>query len=258
PGDEVYYAGSITRPGGNSEFHLVDERIVGHKPRSLDFAQAAALPLTAITAWEGLYDRLGIPQNAAENVGKSILIVSAAGGVGSIATQLASLSGITVIGTASRPDTVQWAKEHGAIYTINHHESFAPQLKRLGLAMVNYIFCLSSTEQHWDEMVEVIAPQGKIGLIVEARVPLDITALQSKSATIAWEFMFTRSMYQTSDMVEQHKLLDQLARLVDAGKVYTTLTELLSPINATNLRQAHARVESGKMIGKIVLENFAS
>lgn len=256
PGDEVYYAGSIARPGGDSEFHLVDERIVGHKPKSLDFAQAAALPLTSITAWEALFDRLGIARQADQNAGKSIVIIGAAGGVGSIATQLARLAGLTVIGTASRPESIQWAKEHGAAYTISHREAFAPQLKRLGFGSVDYIFCLNSTEKHWRNMTEVIAPQGKICSIVEMEEPVDLTALQQKSVTFVWEWMFTRAFYQTGDMLEQHHLLNELANLVDAGKIRTTLSERLEPITAVNLRQAHKKVERGSMMGKIVLEHF--
>jgi len=256
PGDEVYYAGSINRPGGNSEFHLVDERIVGHKPRSLDFAQSAALPLTALAAWEGLFDRLGVSQTPGENQGKSIVIIGAAGGVGSIATQLAKRAGLVVIGTASRPESAQWAQEHGASHIINHHQAFAPQLKQIGFKRVDYIFCLNSTDKQWDNMVEVIAPQGKICSIVEAHGPLNLSALQRKSATFAWEWMYTRSLYQTPDMIEQHNILDRVAALVDAGEIHTTLTERLTPITAANLRQAHAKLESGSTIGKIVLENF--
>lgn len=258
PGDEVYYAGDITRPGSNSEFHLVDERIVGHKPRSLDFAQAAAMPLTTLTAWEGLFDRLGISKQPAENQGKSILIINAAGGVGSIATQLARRAGLTVIGTASRPETVEWAREHGAEAIINHHQPFAPQLKALGNPTVHYIFCLNHTEQHWQHMVEAIVPQGKICSIVETKNPIDLSALQGKSATFVWEFMFTRAMYQTADMIEQHHILDTVANLLDTGELKTTLTQRLSPINASNLRQAHAAVENGNMIGKFVLEDFST
>ena len=256
PGDEVYYSGSIARPGGNSEFHLVDERIVGHKPKSLNFAQAAALPLTAIAAWEALFDRLAIPRQADQNAGKSMVIIGAAGGVGSIATQLGRLAGLIVIGTASRPESIQWAKEHGAAFTISHREAFAPQLKHLGFESVDYIFCLNSTEKHWRNMTEVIAPQGKICSIVEMEEPVDLTALQQKSVTFVWEWMFTRAFYQTSDMIEQHHLLTELAKLVDAGKIGTTLSERLEPITAANLRQAHKNVETGSMMGKIVLENF--
>ena len=255
-GDEVYYAGSITRPGGNSEFHLVDERIVGHKPKTLDFAQAAALLLTSITAWEALFERLGVSHSANDNQRKRILIIGAAGGVGSIATQFAHLAGLTVIGTASRRESVQWAKAHGADYTIDHHKAFAPQLQQLGFAAVDYIFCLNSTAKHWSDMVEVSAPQGKICSIVEIREAVDLSALQGKSVTFAWESMFTRSSYQTADMIEQHNLLNQLALLIDAGKIQTTLTERLEPITAANLRAAHRKIESGQTIGKIVLANF--
>lgn len=254
PGDEVYYAGDLNRPGGNSEFHLVDERIVGHKPKSLDFAQAAALPLTTLTAWEGLFERLGIAARPEDNRGKSILMIGAAGGVGSIATQLARWAGLTVVGTASRPESAQWAKQHGAEYIINHHQPFTEQLKQFGFQAIDYIFCLNRTEKHWDNMVETIAPQGKICLIAGTRQPVDISALHDKSATIVLELMFTRSMFQTADMIEQHHLLNRVAELIDAGIIQTTLTERLSPINAANLRQAHAQVEKGSMIGKIVLE----
>jgi NADPH:quinone reductase len=256
PGDEVYYAGSNMRPGGNSEFHRVDERIVGHKPQSLDFAQAAALPLTSLTALEGLFERLGIARDPATNQGKTILIIGAAGGVGSIATQLANLAGLTVIGTASRPETIQWAKEHGAAYTISHTQPFIPQLKALGFATVDYIFCLNSPGKHWDDIAEAIVPQGKICSILPIDASANLGPLFQKSVTLAWELMFTRPMFQTVDMIEQHKHLEALTQLVDAGKIQTTLTELLEPINAANLRAAHAKVEGGQTIGKVVLANF--
>ncbi len=255
-GDEVYYAGSVTRPGGDSEFHLVDERIVGNKPKSLDFAQAAALPLTALTAWEAMFERLGISLSANDNKGKRILTIGAAGGVGSIATQLAHHAGLTVIGTASRPETVQWAKAHGADYTIDHHKAFAPQLKELGFEYVDYIFCLNSTDKHWDDMVEVIAPLGRVASIVGTNGLINLSALTGKSVVFAWELMFTRARYQTPDMIEQHNILNQLAQLVDEGKIQSTLTEKLEPITAATLREAHKKVESGKTIGKIVLANF--
>jgi zinc-binding alcohol dehydrogenase family protein len=256
PGDEVFYAGSITRPGGNSEYHLVDERIVGAKPSKLDFAQAAALPLTSITAWESLYDRLGISRNNADNSGKTILIIGAAGGVGSIATQLAKYSGLTVIGTASRPESAEWAKGLGADHIINHFEAFVPQLKAAGFEQVDYILCLNSTEQHWVNMAEAIAPQGKICSIVETDELLNLTLLKNKSVTFVWELMFTRSTYQTPDMIEQHKLLNEVARLVDEGVIRTTTNETLTPINAANLRKAHAMLETGRTVGKVVLEHF--
>jgi len=256
PGDEVYYAGSSVRQGGNSEFHLVDERIVGKKPASLNFAQAAALPLTSLTAWEALFQRLGIQKNADVNRNKNILIIGAAGGVGSIATQLAKLAGLTVIGTASRPESVQWAKNHGADYTINHKQPFAPQLQELGISSVDYIFCLNDVDQHLPGMAEVIAPQGKICSILPFEKPANLGMLFLKSVTFVWELMFTRSMFQTEDMIEQHRILNELADLVDEGKVKTTLAELLKPINAANLRQALLKSKAGNMIGKIVLEQF--
>ncbi|MEW4369800.1 zinc-binding alcohol dehydrogenase family protein [Paenibacillus kandeliae] len=256
PGDEVYYAGSIDRPGGNSELHLVDERIVGFKPETLEFAHAAALPLTAITAWEALFDRLGVSTSTEQNEGKSILIIGAAGGVGSIATQLAKHAGLTVIGTASRPESSDWAKQMGADYIINHYEDFLPQLQAQGLKEVDYIFCLNSTDKHWSNMAEAIAPQGKICSIVETDEPLNLTLLKNKSVTFSWELMFTRPLFQTSDMLEQHKLLNEVSRMIDEGSLRTTVAQTLSPIHAANLRKAHAIVEEGRMTGKIVLENF--
>jgi NADPH:quinone reductase len=256
PGDEVYYAGSIIRPGGNSEFHLIDERIVGHKPRSLSFAEAAALPLTTITAWEAFYERLGISHHPDGNENKTILIIGAAGGVGSIAIQLAGMAGLTIIATASRPESIEWVKQLGADYVINHYEAFLPQLKKRGIEHVDYIFCLNSTVQHWSNMAEAIAPQGKICSIVGMGEPVNLQLLNSKSVTFVWEYMFTRSMYHTDDMEEQHILLDRVAKMVDAGKIRTTLTECVEPINAENLRLVHQKIESGRTIGKIVLQNF--
>ncbi|NEN81718.1 zinc-binding alcohol dehydrogenase family protein [Paenibacillus elgii] len=257
PGDEVFYAGSLIRPGGNSEFHLVDERIVGRKPSTLDFANAASLPLTTITAWESLFDRLLISQSPEANRNKSILMIGAAGGVGSIALQLAKLAGLTVIGTASRPESVQWVKELGADFVINHYEPFLPQLQKIGFDHVDYIFCMNNTDQHWNNMTEVIAPQGKICLIVENEAPIALGLLKSKSVTVVWETMFTRSTFQTEDIEEQHRLLNRLAELVDERKIRTAVTERMSPINAANLKLAHAKIESGQAIGKIVLEHFS-
>ncbi|MBT2289197.1 zinc-binding alcohol dehydrogenase family protein [Paenibacillus albidus] len=256
PGDEVYYAGSITRAGGNSEYHLVDERIVGSKPATLDFAQAAALPLTSITAWEGLFDRLGVSASKDDNADKTILIIGAAGGVGSIATQLAKYAGLTVIGTASRPESAEWAKGQGADYVINHFEALLPQLQAAGFDQVDFVLCLNSTEKHWKSMAEVIAPQGKICSIVETDELLDLTLLKNKSVTFVWELMFTRPMFQTADMIEQHNLLNEVARLVDEGVIRTTTTDKLEPINAANLRKAHAMLETGRTVGKVVLERF--
>lgn len=257
PGDEVFYAGSITRQGTYSEYHLVDERIAGKKPQSLSHAEAAALPLTAITAYEGLFERLLIdPSNKQQNRGKSILIIGGAGGVGSIAIQLANWAGLTVIATASRAETEKWVKNFGADQVINHHNPLKDELNRIDMKEVDYIFCLNNTDQHWEGMSEVIKPQGMICSIVENKDPLDLNLLKSKSITFVWEFMFTRAMYQTEDMRKQHLLLNTISELIDQGIIRTTLNQTLSPINAVNIKKAHQAVESGKMIGKIVLEHF--
>jgi zinc-binding alcohol dehydrogenase family protein len=256
PGDEVYYAGDITRPGSNSQFQLVDERIVGHKPRTLSFAQAAALPLTTITAWEAFFERLHLDRHGA-NHGQSLRIIGGAGGVGSIAIQLARLAGLVVIATASRPETQEWVTSMGAHHVVNHRDHLPTQLGALNFAAVHYIANFSNTDVYWNVMAELIRPQGKIVCIVENSAPLALGLLKSKSATFAWEFMFTRAMYRTPDMVAQGDLLDEAAALVDTGKLRSTLTETLSPINAANLRQAHARLESGHSIGKLVLSGWA-
>ncbi|MCI2256565.1 zinc-binding alcohol dehydrogenase family protein [Domibacillus sp. PGB-M46] len=257
PGDEVFYAGSIARQGGNSEYHLVDERIVGRKPASLTFAEAAALPLTSITAWEALFTRMLLSQEPSVNKGKTLLVIGAAGGVGSIAIQLAKQAGLTVIGTASRPETVEWVQSMGADYTINHHDPLLPQLQAIGFPSVPYIFCLNALEKHWAGIGEVISPQGVVCAIDDPTSPLDLTILKQKSVTFVWEFMFTRSLFETDDMIEQHHLLDRVAEAVDQQKLKTTLTEVLGPISAENLRQAHKLLESNNAIGKIVLEGFA-
>ncbi|CAG9172081.1 zinc-binding alcohol dehydrogenase family protein [Cupriavidus pampae] len=255
-GDPVFYAGSITRPGTNSEYHLVDERIAGHKPASLDFAHAAALPLTAITAWEALFDRLGVSAKG-EDAGKSVLIIGGAGGVGSIGIQLAKeLGKLTVIATASRPESEAWVRKLGADHTIDHRGDIPAQLRTLGFENVDFILCFNDTDRHFKAMAEAVAPQGKICSIVENAGPLEIGALKSKSATFVWEFMFTRAMYGTPDMIAQHKLLNEVARLIDAGRLQTTLGENLGAINAANLRRAHAILEGGQTIGKLVLQGF--
>ncbi|AGW94306.1 MULTISPECIES: zinc-binding alcohol dehydrogenase family protein [Cupriavidus] len=255
-GDPVYYAGSITRPGTNAEYHLVDERIVGHKPASLDFANAAALPLTAITAWEALFDRLGISPKG-DHAGRSVLIIGGAGGVGSIGIQLAKvLAGLTVIATASRPESQEWCRKLGADHTVDHRGDLPAQLKALGFAGVDYILCFNDTDGHFPAMAELVAPQGKICTIVENARPLPVELLKSKSATFVWEFMFTRAMFGTPDMIAQHRLLNEVARLVDAGRLQTTLGENLGRISAENLRRAHAMLEGGRTIGKLVLEGF--
>ncbi len=255
PGDKVWYAGSIARAGGNSELHVVDERIVGHMPRSLGFAEAAALPLTAITAWELLFDRLQIAEGK-EDLGQSLLIVGAAGGVGSILTQLASqLTGLKVIGTASRAETQQWVRALGADQVIDHRQPLAEALRAAGIDQVTHVASLTQTDQHLDQLVEALAPQGKLALIDDPK-QLDVTKLKRKSLSLHWEFMYTRSLFETPDMLEQHKLLNRVAELIDAGTLKTTLGEHFGTINAENLRRAHRLLESGAAKGKIVLEGF--
>ncbi|WP_271409339.1 zinc-binding alcohol dehydrogenase family protein [Pseudomonas sp. Q1-7] len=256
PGDRVFYAGDLTRPGGNAEFHRVDERIVGHMPESLDFAQAAALPLTAITAWELLFDRLQIAEGQADQ-GQSLLVVGAAGGVGSILVQLArQLTGLTVIGTASRPETQAWVRELGAHHVLDHSKPLAEELRRVGLASVTHVASLTQTDQHLEQLVEALAPQGRLGLIDDP-AQLDVSKLKRKSLSLHWEFMYTRSMFQTPDILEQHRLLERVGQLIDAGVLKTTLGEHFGVISAANLRRAHALLESGKARGKVVLEGFA-
>jgi zinc-binding alcohol dehydrogenase family protein len=254
PGDEVFYAGAIDRPGSYSEFHVVDERIVGHKPRSLDNASAAALPLTSITAWELLFDRLGIEENGGQ--GQRLLVVGAAGGVGSILVQLASkLTRLTVIGTASRPETQAWVQQLGAHHVIDHTESLPLQLEALKLNSVDYVISLTHTDSYLAQLVEVLRPQGKLALIDDP-AQLDVMPLKRKSLSLHWELMFTRSLYKTEDMIKQHQLLDRVAQLVDEGLLKTTLGEHYGTINAEHLKRAHAMIESGKARGKIVLEGF--
>jgi NADPH2:quinone reductase len=253
-GDEVWYAGSIIRSGTNSEFHLVDERIVGAKPKSLDFAAAAALPLTSITAWEVLFDRLGVARNGGE--GQSLLIIGGAGGVGSIAVQLArTLTKLTVIATASRPETQSWCRELGADHVIDHSKPMGEQLIAIGHRFVDYVFGVTESGGHFDTIADVVAPQGKFALIDDPK-SLDVAKLKGKSVSLHWEAMFTRSTFQTPDMVEQHRLLNEVATMVDKGTIRTTVAENLGTINAANLRRAHAMVESGRMRGKVVLEGF--
>lgn len=258
-GDRVFYAGDITRPGSNSEFQLVDERIVGNMPQSLSFEQAAALPLTTITAWEALFDRLRISPTppTATTPAKSILIIGGAGGVGSIAIQLAlKVAGLNVIATASRPESEKWVRDLGAQHVINHFGDLAAQLMQQGFEYVDYVLILNDTDRHFPAAAAVIAPQGMICTIVENDAPLDVSLLKSKSAGFIWEFMFTRPMFQTADMQQQGNLLDQVARLIDNNIIVTTVNQVLSPINAANLRQAHAALETGRAIGKIVLKDF--
>jgi zinc-binding alcohol dehydrogenase family protein len=256
PGDEVYYAGNVNRPGANSELHLVDERIAGFKPKSLDHAQAVALPLTTITAWESLFDRLGISPEG-KSAGRSVLILGAAGGVGSIAIQLAKKLGKqTVIATASRPASIAWCKELGADHVLDHTGDLPAQLRAQGLKWVDTIFCCNSLDEHFAAMAEMLAPQGKICSIVEHRKELPMNLLRPKCGSFAWEAMFARSNFETPDMIEQHRLLTETARLIDAGVLRTTVGEVLGPLNAENLRRAHAMLEEGHTVGKVVLRGF--
>ena len=254
-GDEVFYAGSIQRQGTNSEFHLVDERIAGHKPKTLSFAQAAALPLTSITAWELLLDRLGA-QRGRQSKPQTLLIVGGAGGVGSIMIQLARhLTDLTVITTASRPESRKWCLELGAHHVIDHSRPMKPQIDALKTAPVTLIASLTGTDQHFGELADIVAPQGKIGLIDDPKT-LDVTLLKGKAVSLHWESMFTRSSFKTDDMIAQHRLLDEVSALIDKGVLRTTLDQVITPINAANLTKAHALIESGTSIGKIVLEGW--
>ncbi|MDD2876402.1 MAG: zinc-binding alcohol dehydrogenase family protein [Acidiphilium sp.] len=253
-GDEVYYAGSIERPGSNAEFQLVDERIAARKPKTLSFAETAALPLTTLTAWEMLFDRFAIPRDRTRN--DTLLIIGGAGGVGSMAIQLARrLTGLTVVATASRPESSAWCTALGAHHVINHHRDLAAQLATCGVAAPAYIFCTNHLEQHWRALCHVLAPEGRIG-VIESTAQIDLSEVFNKSASIHTEYMFSRSLHQTQNMVEQHNILQMVSRLIDQGVLRTTMTSTLRPINAANLRRAHAAIETGTTLGKIVLEGF--
>ena len=254
-GDEVFYAGAMQRQGTNAQYHLVDERLVGRKPSTLDWAQAAALPLTAVTAWEALFDRLDVIK-AVPGAASAILIIGGAGGVGSIATQLArQLTSLTVIASASRPETQDWVREHGAHYVVDHSRPLAAQVAALGLGAPAFVFSTTNTDAHLAEIVELIAPQGRFAVIDDPAV-LDINPFKRKSVSVHWEFMFTRSMFETPDIGAQGALLNEVSGLVDAGTLRTTLAEVLGPIDAATLKRAHALIESGKARGKVVLEGF--
>lgn len=255
-GDAVWYAGDITRQGSNAEYQVVDERIVGPKPETLSFAEAAALPLTGLTAWELLFDRLQVPKEPVRP-DDTILVVGAAGGVGSIMIQLIrQLTGYRVAATASRPESREWVKSLGAEIVINHNRPLARELEVAGIANVPYAVCLNQTDQHFSEIVTALRPQGRFGLIDDPQQLLDIRQLKLKSLSLHWELMFTRSMFQTPDMLRQREILTELSTLVDAGKIRTTLQEKLGFINATNLRRAHTRLEAHEARGKMVLEGF--
>lgn len=260
-GDQVFYAGALDRPGANSEYHAVDERLVGHKPKTLSDAEAAALPLTAITAWELLFDRLQLDQPAttpATYQQKVLLVSGAAGGVGSVMVQLAKLrTDAIVIGTASRPESQDWVKALGADYVINHQLPLAEELARIGIKEVSHIASLVDTAAYYDQFIAALAPQGKLALIDDPKTALDIRPLKLKSLSLHWELMFTRSLFQTPDQQQQHQLLNEVATLVDSGQLKSTVGQQLGTINAANLRQAHALLEQGTVIGKLVLAGFA-
>jgi zinc-binding alcohol dehydrogenase family protein len=256
PGDEVYYAGAINRQGTNAEFHLVDERIVGPKPKTLSFEQAAALPLTAITAYETLFHRMRV-QDKVASAWNAVLLIGGAGGVGSIAIQLLrELSDVTVIATGSRPETQDWIRQLGAHHVLDHSKPLARQIAELAIGAPAFVFSITETSQHIGDILELIAPQGRLGLIDDPKEPVDVRQFKRKALSIHWETMFARPVFQTADMIEQHKLLTQVAELIDAGKIKTTLSDVLGPINATNLKAAHALIESGKTRGKLVLSGF--
>ncbi|WP_048000257.1 zinc-binding alcohol dehydrogenase family protein [Lactiplantibacillus herbarum] len=261
PGDAVFYAGSFKRPGSDSAYQLVDERIVGHAPTELSPEASAAMPLTSLTAYEALFEQLAIPFDPQhleddQNQGKTILIISGAGGVGSIATQLAKLAGLTVIATASRPASVQWVKDHGADVVVNHRLDLVSEVKQAGYHDVDYLLGLNDLDGHWKEMCELIKPAGHIASITENKHPIDLKRLTKKRGTFSWEWMYSKSYYHTADMISQHTILDTIARLLDEGKLESTLTKTLTPLNAENLRQAHAMIESHHMIGKVVVKDW--
>ncbi|MEM6490585.1 MAG: zinc-binding alcohol dehydrogenase family protein [Pseudomonadota bacterium] len=254
PGDAVFYAGDIKRSGSNAEFQLVDERIVGRKPQSLTHAEAAALPLTTITAYEAFFDRLKIDRDGAD-AGRSILIIGAGGGVGSIGIQLAKHAGLTVIATASRPESSDWVRGLGADHVVSHREDMVAQTHALGFETVDYI-AIFNDMRHWDAAVALIRPQGGIVSIDDTELPMPMAGMKAKAASLHWEFMFARAMHGTPDMIEQHRLLTWVANEIDAGRIRTTVSDVMSPINAATLREAHRRLETKTATGKIVIEGF--
>lgn len=256
-GDEVYYAGDVTRPGCNAQLQLVDERLVGRKPTTLDFAEAAALPLTTLTAWELLFQRMPYQLDGRRNTDKTLLVIGGAGGVGSMAIQLGRHAGFTVVATASRPQSVQWCQQMGATHVIDHRQPLAAQLQALGIRSVDAALNLANTDLYWQQLGELLAPQGHVGLIVEPAGELRIgDPYKAKCIGIHWEFMFARARFRTADMIEQHRILTRAASLIDAGELRTTLSERLGTINAANLRQAHRQLEAGSTIGKLALEGW--
>ncbi|MBF4515645.1 zinc-binding alcohol dehydrogenase family protein [Flavobacterium sp. ANB] len=251
-GDEVYYAGDITKQGSNAEFQVIDERIVGRKPKSLSIEEAAAIPLTGLTAWEILFDRIRI--NPEKDKGKTILIIGGAGGVGSIAIQLAKkIAGLTVISTASRPETIDWCKQQGADFVVDHKNLIA-STREAGFEFVDFILDFVDTNFYWDTMVELIKPQGHIASITGSSEPVVLNKLKGKSVSFSWELMYTRSMFETEDIQEQHNILNKIADLLDDGTLKSTLKQTLTGLTVDNLKQAHQLLESGKTIGKIAIK----
>lgn len=256
PGDEVFYAGAVNRPGTNAELHLVDERIVGKKPSSLSFEESAALPLTAITAYETLFHRMKV-QDKVASAWNAVLVIGGAGGVGSIAIQLLrELTDATVIGTGSRPETQDWIRTLGAHHVLDHSKPLAKQIAGMAIGNPAFVFSTTETSDHINDILEMIAPQGRLGLIDDPKEPIDIRQFKRKALSIHWETMFVRPVFQTADMIEQYKLLNHVSELVDAGKIRTTLSDVIGPISAANLKKAHARIESGTTRGKLVLSGF--
>lgn len=252
-GDEVWYAGDLTRQGSNAEYQLVDERIVGKKPESISFDEAAALPLTTLTAWELLFDRMQVDK---DNPDKSILVIGAAGGVGSILVQLVKqLTELKVIGTASREETISWLQDLGVDHVLNHRNKLSDEFSKQNLSEPDYVISLNATEEHFEEIVKVIKPQGRFGFIDDPG-ELNVMPFKRKSVSTHIELMFTRSLFQTDDISEQHLILNEAAKLIDDGVIQTTVGEHFGKINAENLRKAHALLESHKAKGKIVLEGF--
>lgn len=254
PGDQVFYAGDVRRAGSNAEYQLVDERIVGPAPQKLTIAQAAAMPLTALTAWESLFEKLQLNLTASsKNARQTLLIINGAGGVGSIAIQLAKLAGLRVIATASRPATIAWVKDLGADAVLNHRQPLIPQLRKSGAQYVDLILGLNDLDGHWAEMAEMIKPNGHIVSITANHQPLDLSLIKAKSATFSWEWMYTKSYYQLPTMITQHQILKKVSQLLDEGALRSTLRETMQQINAATLRKAHQQIETNHSIGKLVI-----
>ncbi len=250
-GDRVFYAGDINKPGTNAEYQLIDERIVGYAPKTTSAAEAAAMPLTSLTAWEILFDRIRISKE--KDQGKSLLIIGGAGGVGSIATQIAKrIAGLTVIATASRKETEAWCLKNGADYIVNHYD-LVNEVKKAGFEQVDFIIDLVDTKSYWDAMVELIKPQGHIGSITGTAEPVALNQLKNKSASFSWELMYTRSMFQTEDMIQQHHILNRIAALLDEGTLKSTLNKTLKGFTVQNFKEAHRLLETNKTIGKVVI-----